>query len=131
MTAPLTTATTMIPHLLAQASAPTSQPAPGWAQVLNNPLILVAVLFLVMMIMTSKSKKRQERERTDMLAGMKRGDRVQTIGGILGKVVDVEEGKVLLKVDENSNTKIWFRRDAIHRVVGDEAKAETAVAAGK
>lgn len=93
---------------------------------LNNPFILVLLLLVLMMVMTTRSKKRQERERTDMLSGMKRGDRVQTIGGILGKVVDVEDQKVLLKVDENSNTKIWFRRDAIHRVVSDDVKAEAA-----
>jgi len=76
--------------------------------------------------MTTRSKKRQERERTDMLSGMKRGDRVQTIGGIIGKVVEVDGQEVLVKVDETSNTKIRFRRDAIHRVIGDESKAEAA-----
>jgi preprotein translocase subunit YajC len=59
-----------------------------------------------------------------MLEQMKRGDRVQTIGGILGKVVEAEPEKVLLKVDESSNTKIWFSRNAIHRVLTDE-KVET------
>jgi preprotein translocase subunit YajC len=117
--------------VLAQATNPTSQPsqqqqAPGWAQIFSSPFSLVLLLLVLMMVMTTRSKKRQERERTDMLSGMKRGDRVQTIGGILGKVVDVEDQKVLLKVDESSNTKIWFRRDAVHRVIGDDVKAEAA-----
>ena len=116
--------------LLAQATAattvPTSQPAPGWAQALSSPMTLVLVLAVLMMVMMSKSKRKQERARTDMLGGMKRGDRVQTIGGMLGKVVDVEENKVLLKVDESSNTKIWFTRNAIHRVIDEDAKAEAA-----
>ena len=51
-------------------------------------------------------------------------DRVQTIGGILGKVVEAEETKVLLKVDESSNTKIWFSRSAIDRVL-EEEKSES------
>jgi preprotein translocase subunit YajC len=112
--------------VLAQTTAPTSQPAPGWAQAFGNPLFLFAIIIMVFMLMTTRGKKRQERERTDMLSGMKRGDRVQTIGGILGKVVDVEDQKILVKVDESSNTKIWFRRDAIHRVIGDDVKAEAA-----
>jgi preprotein translocase subunit YajC len=114
--------------VLSQAStttAPTTQQtAPGWAQLFQSPLTLVMLLVVLMLFMSTRTKKKQERERTDMLSGMKRGDRVQTIGGILGKVVDVEDQKVLLKVDESSNTKIWFRRDAIHRVVGDDVKAE-------
>jgi preprotein translocase subunit YajC len=117
----------MTSAVLAQATAPTTQQsAPGWAQLFSSPFSLVLLLLVLMMIMTTRSKKKQERERTSMLSGMKRGDRVQTIGGILGKVVDVEEQKILVKVDESSNTKIWFRRDAIHRVIGDDVKAEAA-----
>ena len=120
--------------VLAQAtnpSAPTSQPqqpAPGWAQMLQSPMTLLLLVAVFMIVMTSRSKKKQERERTDMLSGMKRGDRVQTIGGIIGKVVEVDGQEVLLKVDETSNTKIRFRRDAIHRVIGDESRAEVAAA---
>ena len=116
---------------LAQAtqSAAATQPtgkAPTWVDaVFGNmmfPLLLGIIVLYVIMI---RSKKGQERQRTDMLGQMKRGDRVQTIGGILGKVVEVEDSKVLLKVDENSNTKIWFSRNAIHRVITEE-KAEAA-----
>ncbi len=48
---------------------------------------------------------------------------MQTIGGELGKVVEAREDRVLLKVDESSNTKIWYTRSAINRVLGEE-KAE-------
>ena len=51
--------------------------------------------------------------------------RVQTIGGIIGKVVEADdEDRILVKVDETSNTKIWFTRNAIHRVLGEEKSAE-------
>ena len=59
-----------------------------------------------------------------MLDNMKRGDRIQTIGGILGTVVEVREGEVVVKVDESNNTKIKFSRSAIQRVVTEEDKAE-------
>jgi preprotein translocase subunit YajC len=93
---------------------------------LSSPMTLLVLMVVLMLVMSTRSKKRQERERTDMLAGMKKGDRVQTIGGIIGKVVEVDGNEVLVKVDETSNTKIRFRRDAIHRLIGDEAKAEAA-----
>ena len=116
--------------VLAQATAPaTSQPqqtAPPWAQMLSSPMTLLVLMVVLMLVFSTRSKKRQERERTDMLSAMKRGDRVQTIGGIIGKVVEVDGNEVLVKVDETSNTKIRFRRDAIHRVIGDEAKTEAA-----
>ena len=112
---------------LAQTTArATTQPeAPWYARLISQsglmfPLLLLVLFFLFM----SKSKRKQEREKQDMLGSMKRGDRVQTIGGILGKVVEAEPDKVLLKVDESSNTKIWFSRSAIHRVISEE-KAES------
>ena len=54
---------------------------------------------------------------------LKRGDRIQTIGGILGTVVESREDEVIVKVDESSNTKIHFTRSAIHRVLDGEKAA--------
>ena len=103
----------------------TTQPAepPGIMQIFRSPMVLPILLLLVLYIFMFRSKKAQERKKQDMLENMKRGDRIQTIGGILGKVVEAEEDKVLVKVDENSNTKIWFSRSAIHRVITDEGAA--------
>jgi preprotein translocase subunit YajC len=81
-----------------------------------GPIILMVVVFLLLF---NRSKKKESASREDMLSKMKKGDEVQTIGGILGKVMEAREDKVLLKVDENSNTKIWFSRTAIARVVGE------------
>ena len=117
---------------LAQAApttGPTTQPQqqiPPLLRVIRDmglilPMLLVLVLFVVM---SSRSRRRQEKEKQDMLGAMKRGDRIQTIGGILGNVVEVHENWVLVKVDESNNTKVRFARSAIHRVLGDEAEAK-------
>jgi preprotein translocase subunit YajC len=79
----------------------------------------------ILYIFVFRSKRTQDKKRTDMLGALKRGDRVQTIGGILGTVVEARDTDVLLKVDESSNTKIRFSRSAIHRVLEEEKAAET------
>lgn len=107
--------------MLAQAATqPTSKPAPGWAQLLNSPLFPLIVGIALLYFFMSRSKRTEQKKREQMLAELKRGARVQTIGGILANVVEAREDKVLLKVDETSNTKIWFSRSAIHRVLEDE-----------
>src|SRR5262245_47106570 len=113
--------------MLAQATmeapaGPTStgtKPPPGWAQNFFNyfPLIILVVLFY---FLVAGGKRKQERQRQDMLKQLKKGDEVVTIGGQIGKVIEAREDRVLLKVDEGSNTKIWFLRSAIHRVLEDE-----------
>jgi len=42
-----------------------------------------------------------------------KNDRVQTIGGIIGTVVDIKDDEVTLKIDESNNTKIKILRSAI------------------
>ena len=116
--------------ILAQATqsgattGPTSKPAP-LGDALLNPMFPLLLGIVVLYYFMYRSRKKQDRQLKDQLGQMKRGDRVMTAGGILGKIVEVEESKVLVKVDENSNTKIWFTREAIRRVLTDD-KAEAA-----
>ena len=108
-------------------TAPTTQPAPFWARMLTQfgPLPFLILVFVLMMVMMSRSRAKQEAQKRKLLDDLKRGDRVQTIGGILGNVVEVRDDRVLLKVDESNNTKVWFSRTAIHRVLDEEnAKAD-------
>jgi preprotein translocase subunit YajC len=110
---------------LAQAPAQPAQPAPtGMDGFFSSPIYLIIPLVIVWFFLMSGSKRKDERKRKELLAQIKRGERVQTIGGIIGKVVETEDSKILVKVDESSNTKIWFSRDAIFKVLGEEKSAE-------
>ena len=130
---------TLLPHLLAQTQTSTTAPVSGtmttapagstpttqatqppfWGSPFFVPLILLGVF----LFLSSRSKKNQERKVQDMLGNLKRGDRVQTIGGIIGTVVEARDNEVLVKVDETNNTKIRFSRKAIHRVLEDDTAA--------
>jgi preprotein translocase subunit YajC len=97
---------------------------PPWADALTSPLTLVFLLMIFMLFFSWRSKKTQETQRQALLKAVKRGDRVQTIGGILGTVVEVREqdDEIVVKVDESSNAKIHFIRAAIARVVEADGK---------
>jgi preprotein translocase subunit YajC len=75
-----------------------------------------------------KSKRGQDKQRQDLLASLKKGDRIRTIGGIIGTVVEAREDVVVVKVDETSNAKIHFVRSAIHAVVDPDKPAATSKA---
>lgn len=116
---------------IAQATQATTSPttqgkrAPGFMDLFGGPLFPVFLGVIVLYIFMFRSKRTQDRKLREKLGSVKRGDRVMMSGGILGKIVEVKEAEVLVKVDENSNTKIWFTREAIRRVLTDE-KAEAA-----
>jgi len=78
------------------------------------------LIFLVVMFgMTFMSQRREKKKRNEMLGAMRKNDRVVTIGGIIGTVVEVRESEVVLKVDEGSNTRMRFSRAAIQSVIND------------
>lgn len=110
-------------EILAQNTPPTSQPAPDWYRMLVQlgPILLIIVVFYFFIF---GSKRKTEKRREDMLKQLKKNDRIQTIGGILGTVLEVRDNEVLVKVDETSNTKMRFTRSAIHRVI-EEEKAQS------
>ncbi len=99
-----------------------SAETPSWWVKLgkSNPLLLMIVPLGLFLLLSVRNKRKQEKAQQERLGSIKRGDRIQTIGGIIGNVVQTEEGRVLVKVDESNNTKIWFARSAVGRVLGEE-----------
>ena len=106
-------------EILAQATQPATKAAakPDWLDFLRSPMTMVMAIMLIFYVFLLRSKKGQDTQRKSMLETLKRGDRIKTIGGILGTVVEAKDDEVLVKVDESSNTKIRFARSAIHQVI--------------
>jgi preprotein translocase subunit YajC len=114
--------TVPVPGSAGTSSATTQaiQDPPFWA----GPMMPFILLIILMYVFMFRSKKGQEKKRQDLINQLKKGDEVQTIGGEFGRVMETRDDRILVKVDESSNTKIWYARSAIHRVVGAD-KAET------
>ena len=86
------------------------------------PLLIGMVLFVgVFFFMTSRSQKRERKKKSDLLDNLKKNDRVLTIGGVIGTVVNVADNKVVLKVDEATNTRMTFIKRSIQQVVTEDA----------
>ena len=97
---------------------PAAAPAGGMGiQVL---LIGGVVLFLVMTIMGGRKEKKKFDQ---MISSIKRNDSVRTVGGTIGTVVEVKPDVVIIKIDENSNTKMTVARGKIEAVLTESAAA--------
>lgn len=102
----------------------TTKPAAPESPSLFNPqmmLPIAGVLFLFWWM--GRGKRKGEAKRKEMLSAMKKGDKVTTIGGIIGTITDIKDNEVTVKVDESTNTRMRFARRAVH-VIGNEAKEE-------
>ena len=80
-------------------------------------LLLLFVVFLVFIVFSMMGQRRDKKKRVSMLNAIKKHDKVQTIGGVLGAVVEIKPDTVVLKVDESSNTRITFARSSIQQVL--------------
>ncbi|HSL17999.1 MAG TPA: preprotein translocase subunit YajC [Methylomirabilota bacterium] len=84
------------------------------------PFVLIFAVFYFIVIMPAK---KQQKKKDAMIAGLKKGDRVVTGGGIHGTVATVEDQTLLLKVSEN--TKIRISKNAVAGLInGDGVPSE-------
>jgi preprotein translocase subunit YajC len=84
-------------------------------------IFIVGIIVIMYFIMFREPKKRQ-RQQEQMIQSLKKNDKVRTIGGIIGVVVDVKDDEVTLKVDESNNTKIRVIASAIGKNLSNEEK---------
>ena len=76
------------------------------------PLVLMFVVFYFLLIRPQKKKDKKVKE---MLAALKNGDRVCTIGGIYGTITSIKDDTIELSVGRD-NVKLVFARWAIRNV---------------
>ncbi len=87
----------------------------------KNGMILFMVGGVVLLfVFMGRGGRKKEAARKQMLGELKKGDKVTTIGGIIGNVVEVREDEITVKVDES--TRMKFSRRAISHVNDGEKR---------
>jgi preprotein translocase subunit YajC len=87
-----------------------ASPGPGSLLIWLLPLALV-------FLMLSMGNRKEKKKRAKIMAALSKGDKVQTVGGVLGTVVEVRDDEIVVKVDENANTRLRFARSAIQSIL--------------
>jgi preprotein translocase subunit YajC len=87
-------------------------------------LLLMAAVFVVMYMVLLRGPRKQQQQQKQMIQSLKKNDRVRTIGGIYGTVMDVKGDEVVLKIDEATNTKIHVSASAIGKNLSQEGGKE-------
>ena len=93
-------------------------------------LVLLAVM-VVFMVMSRRSQAKKQQEQLDMLNAVKPGNKVKTIGGICGVVVEVcpEDNTFVLETGTEASCKSYlkFDKQAIYQTDAVVEKAAPAV----
>jgi preprotein translocase subunit YajC len=99
----------MFALILAQASAPPASPGGGLLNFV--PFIFLIVIMYFIMI---RPQQRRQKEQQRMISTLKTGDDVVTSSGIHGRIANVKESTVMLKIADN--VKVEMDKSAITAV---------------
>lgn len=87
----------------------------GGSGQLVTTFVTFGLVILIFYFLIIRPQSRKNRQTKDMLAAIKKGDKVVTAGGIRGTILSVKDQVVVLKVDDN--VKLEFSKSAISNVV--------------
>ena len=97
------------------ALAGLSPPSGSGGGAMVTQLLFFGAIFAIFYFLLIRPQQRQKADRQRMLAGLKRGDRVVTSGGLHGTIIGLTEHTVSLRVADQ--VKLEFDRSAVGRVV--------------
>lgn len=69
-------------------------------------LLMIILIFVVMWLFMIRPQQKKQKEIEKFRQGLKKGDKVVTIGGIYGTVVEVKDKTLILEIDQNVKIKV-------------------------
>ncbi|MCD8313766.1 MAG: preprotein translocase subunit YajC [Bacteroidales bacterium] len=68
--------------------------------------IIIILCIVVMWFFMIRPQRKQQKELQKFREGLKKGDKVITVGGIYGTVVEVKDQTVIIEIDNNVKIKV-------------------------
>ena len=92
---------TNIAYAMGQGGAAAGQGAGGFTSFV--PLILMFVIFYFLLIRPQQKKAKEHRE---MIAGLKKGDRIVTSGGLHGRITGMDDATLTVEIADKVRVKV-------------------------
>ncbi len=80
-------------------------------------LVMMGLIFVVMYFFMIRPQQKKQKELVKFRSSLQRGDKVITMGGIYGVIVEVKEQYVLVEVD--SNVKLRVDKSSLVKDISD------------
>ena len=79
------------------------------------PLLFLIGMFVIMYLFIIRPQVKRQKEHKKLVEALGKGDEVQTMGGLMGKITDVGENFVKLEIADN--TVVTVRRVSVEAVM--------------
>lgn len=78
-------------------------------------LVMIAAIFVLFYFMLIRPQNKRAKEHREMVGGLKKGDEVITSGGMIAKVVSIDEQYIKVNIAEG--VEITMQRSAVSTVL--------------
>ena len=69
-------------------------------------LLMLALIFVLMWLFMIRPQQKRQKELNNFRNSLSKGDKVVTVGGIYGTVIEVNDNKVMLEIDKDVRIKV-------------------------
>ena len=92
---------------------------------MGSTLVMMVAMIAIFYFMLIRPENKRKKEAEQMRSSVRKGDKITTIGGIVGTVVDVKENNIVIETSADQ-VRIEFAKWAIssNETAAENAKAE-------
>ena len=105
----------MVSLLVLGGCIPQETPAEGEGGFPFQTVILLVVLFGLMYLILIRPQRKRQKEHQQLVAELRRGDKVITAGGIYGQIESVSEDTIVLRIGTETTVKVAKSSVALRR----------------
>ena len=111
---------------------------------MGSSIVMLVVMFAVFYLMLIRPENKRKKEAEQMRSSVKTGDKIVTIGGICGTVVNVKDTRIVIETGadqvriefekwaiSSNETAAEAQKAAVKKAQEEKAKAKAAKKAGK
>ncbi len=78
-------------------------------------IIFLIGMFVIMYFFLIRPQVKRQKEHKGMVEGLKKGDEIQTMGGMMGKIIEL--GDNFMKVEVADNVVVTVRKSSVEAVM--------------
>ena len=92
---------------------------------MGSTMVMLVAMFAILYFMMIRPENKRKKEAEQMRSSVRKGDKITTIGGIVGTVVDVKENNIVVETSADQ-VRIEFAKWALstNETAAEAAKAE-------
>jgi len=80
----------------------------------------IIMIFVIMYLLIFRPQMKKQKQQKLMIDAIKKGDKIVTVGGILGTVAGVKEKEGTLIVKISDTAKVELVRSSVAKIIGKE-----------